>query len=90
MWEASLGSSYKIAYFLCLSKPNLVTRDDSVKLQDHMDEPVTLICSSFCDVKTCPDNENIVKAQAKEMGEISKRWPLNPFKAHRLGLGKLL
>lgn len=47
-------------------------RDDSVKLQDHMDEPVTLKSSSSCDVKTYPDNENTVKAQSKEMGHIAK------------------
>lgn len=47
-----------------------------------MDEPATLIRSSSCDVKTCSNNENTVKAQAKEMGEVLKGWPLNPFKAY--------
>lgn len=47
-----------------------------------MDEPAILIRSSSCDVKTCPNNENTVKAQAKEMGEVLKGWPLNPFKVY--------
>jgi len=38
------------------------------------------MASSFCDVNACPDNENTMIAQARERGEISKGWSLNPFK----------
>lgn len=38
----------------------------------HMDEPVTLISPGFWDMKTWPDNESTVKAQAKAMGVIPR------------------